>query len=228
MKELPDNPSWLLKSFDNVLEPSDVPSILATLKNKKRENSLRMNAAAVIGEMEMLPVSGIPVIGSSKNVSDQIIRTFKKILKDKTEGYRLRLLVLDSLKKQIVIISIVAPFLGPKDIDIIGTLKQISLDEDDNSYVRKYAREVLQSWYTYWQRAFEAHKKRKIELTNSDKKVKKEVERVLKISHEAVLPKILFGMGIGSNVSVFKALDVLEQEGKMKRVRWGLYKWTGD
>jgi len=226
MKELPDNPSWLLKSFDNKLEPSDVPSILATLKNKEEENSLRMGAADAIGTIQMLPVSGLPVIGSSKNVSDEIIRTFKKISEDKTEDYRLRLLVLDSLKKQIAIISIVAPFLGPKDIDIIDTLKQISLDDDDNNYVRKYAREVLQSWYTYWQRGFEAEK-RKTKLTKAEKKVRKEVERVIRNSREPVSPKVLFGMGIASNSDVLKALDALEEEGKMKRVKPGNYIWTG-
>lgn len=208
-------------------ELSEIPDLLTFLKDKEEEIDVRMTAADVIGTLEMLPVSGLPVIGSNRNISDEIIISFKKILEDKSEDYRLRLAVLNSLNQQKAIISILAPFLESKDIDIVSTLEQISLDEDDNNYVRKHAAEVLQSWYTYWQRGLEAAK-RKTKLTKAEKKVRKEVERVIRNSREPVSPKVLFGMGIASNSDVLKALDALEEEGKMKRVQSGNYVWTGD
>lgn len=57
--------------------------------------------------------------------------------------------------------------------------------------------------------------------------VTKQIEKVLTSSDEPVSPKVLFGMGIASNSEVLKALNALEEEGKMKRVKPGNYMWTG-
>ena len=45
---------------------------------------------------------------------------------------------------------------------------------------------------------------------------------------EWVSPKELFEEGIGSNSSVYKALDELEQEGKVAKLGRGKYEWIGE
>ncbi|MFC2019038.1 hypothetical protein ACFLU4_03675 [Chloroflexota bacterium] len=127
------------------LEVLEIPDILLLLENKEEEIELRITATMDIGLVEVLPISGLPVIGGKENVSDRIVSSFKKILEDKSEDNHLRLVVLSSLKKQRGIISLVAPFLGPKCIDMISTLREIAIDEEENSSVRKYATEILQS-----------------------------------------------------------------------------------
>jgi len=44
----------------------------------------------------MLPVSGLPVMGSNRNISDKIIVSFKRIVEDNPEDYRLRVEVFKS------------------------------------------------------------------------------------------------------------------------------------
>ena len=136
---------WLLRQKKHEFGHSDILKMLNCLEDKNEEIKVRIAAAYAIGKLEMLPVSGLPVIGSDKNVSDEIIASFKKILGDKSEDYRLRLQVLASLKQQKGIISLIAPFLGSKGVDIITTLGNIARDETEDTDVRQYAAEVFLS-----------------------------------------------------------------------------------
>ena len=130
-------------------KPSEtITDLLTILENKEEKHVLRMAVAYVIGKFEMLPVSGLPVIGSDRNISDEIIVSFKKILEDDSEDYRLRVELLKSLQEQSAIVSLTASFSGhfmkdKKDIDIITSLEKIVHNENENKYVRKYAAEAL-------------------------------------------------------------------------------------
>jgi len=56
--------------------------------------------------------------------------------------------------------------------------------------------------------------------------VRQEVAKTVKGSSHAVSPKELFSMGIGTNASVYSALNKLIAQGKVNRVGRGLYKWN--
>ena len=135
---------YIIESFLE-FEPSEIiTDLLTILENKGEKHILRMAAAYVIGKFEMLPVSGLPVIGSSRNISDEIIVSFKRIVEDNSEDYRLRVEVLKSLKEQRAIVSLTAPFFN-QGIDIITSLKNIALDENEEDTVRYYAADTYLS-----------------------------------------------------------------------------------
>lgn len=60
-------------------------------------------------------------------------------------------------------------------------------------------------------------------LTEATLTVKEQVEKEIKGSKEEVTPKQLFALGIGSNTSVYKALNALAEEGKITKTGWGTY-----
>ena len=87
---------YIIESFLE-FEPSEIiTDLLTILENKEEKHILRIAAAYIIGKFEMLPVSGLPVMGSNRNISDKIIVSFKRIVEDNPEDYRLRVEVFKS------------------------------------------------------------------------------------------------------------------------------------
>lgn len=138
-------------SKKKALEPSEIIELLDSLDSRRKDSEVRIAVVDAIGSAKVLPVSGLPVIGSDVNVSDKIIVSFKKILEDKTEDYLLRLEILKAIKKQKAIVSLKAPFLGPKEIDIITTLSDMANDKNEDAYIRKSAIEVFSAIVTHKQ-----------------------------------------------------------------------------
>lgn len=138
-------------SKKKALEPSEILGLLNSLDSRREDSNVRIAAVDAIGTAKVLPVSGLPVIGSDVNVSDKIIVSFKKILEDKTEDYLLRLQILKTLRKQKAIVSLKAPFIGPKEIDIITTLSDMANDKNEDAYIRKSAIEVFSAIVPYKQ-----------------------------------------------------------------------------
>jgi len=56
--------------------------------------------------------------------------------------------------------------------------------------------------------------------------IRQEVEKTVKGSSHAVSPKELFSMGIGTNASVYSALNKLIAQNKVRRLERGLYEWV--
>jgi len=135
---------YIIESFLE-FEPSEIiTDLLTILENKEEKHILRIAAAYVIGKFEMLPVSGLPVVGGNRNISDEIVVSFKKIVEDDSEDYRLRVEVLKSLKEQGAIVSLTAPFFN-QAIDIITPLKNVAFDENKDNTVRYYASDAYLS-----------------------------------------------------------------------------------
>jgi len=130
-------------SKKKALEPSEILELLNSLDSRRKDSEVRIAVVNAIEAVEVLPVSGLPVIGSDVNVSDKVIVSFKRILEDKTEDYLLRLQILKAIKKQKAIVSLTAPFVGPKEIDIVTTLSDMANDEEEETYIRKRAAEVF-------------------------------------------------------------------------------------